>query len=110
MQEESILTKMTPTKPRPARSIPVHSMRGSPPRVSSPVRIDANADSDLKVRVASYLAGRRHSTLRELDVSTFNGTVTIRGIVKSFYEKQLAINSCQRVAGVLKLIDQVEVV
>ena len=37
------------------------------------------------------------------------GTVTIRGRVPTYYEKQLAINSGRRVAGVVKLVDDVVV-
>ena len=37
------------------------------------------------------------------------GTVTVRGRVPTYYEKQLAINSCRRVAGVVKLVDDVVV-
>jgi osmotically-inducible protein OsmY len=44
-----------------------------------------------------------------LQVDVQEGTVTLRGRVASFYEKQVAIHSCQRVAGVHKLIDAVDV-
>lgn len=66
-------------------------------------------DQDLQRRVVSYLAGRYLPSLRQLQVSVQEGTVTIRGRVQSFYEKQVAIHSCQRVAGVHKLVDAVDV-
>lgn len=66
-------------------------------------------DQDLKRRVISFLAGRYLPSLRQLQVDVEEGTVTIRGQVASFYEKQVAIHSCQRVAGVRKLVDAVDV-
>jgi osmotically-inducible protein OsmY len=38
-----------------------------------------------------------------------DGTVTLRGQVRSFYEKQLCHHTCRRVAGVLRLVDEIEV-
>jgi osmotically-inducible protein OsmY len=66
-------------------------------------------DQDLQRRVISFLAGRYLPSLRSLQVDVQEGTVTLRGRVASFYEKQVAIHSCQRVAGVHKLIDAVDV-
>lgn len=67
------------------------------------------AENKLEQRVTTYLWSRSRPSLRRLDVSADQGTVTLSGRVTSFYEKQLAINSCQRVAGVRQLVDQVEV-
>lgn len=66
-------------------------------------------DQDLQRRVVSFLAGRYLPSLRQLQVDVHEGTVTLRGCVTSFYEKQIAIHSCQRVAGVHKLVDAVDV-
>ncbi len=67
------------------------------------------ADQDLKRRVALFLAGRHMLSLRHLDVEARGGTVTLRGRVGSFYEKQLSQQCCRRVAGVIELVDHVEV-
>ena len=67
------------------------------------------ADRDLERRVVNYLLGRHVPSLRHLAVAADNGTVTLRGRVQSFYEKQLCQQSCQRVAGVVRLIDAVDV-
>jgi osmotically-inducible protein OsmY len=48
--------------------------------------------------------------LRNLDVDAGQGVVTLTGQVTSFYEKQVALNVCRRVAGVYDLVDHVEVV
>ena len=66
-------------------------------------------DQDLQRRVVSFLAGRYLPSLRQLEVDVQEGIVTLRGRVTSFYEKQVAIHSCQRVAGVRKLVDAVDV-
>lgn len=66
-------------------------------------------DQDLQRRVISFLAARYLPSLRQLQVEVHQGTVTIRGCVASFYEKQVAIHSCQRVAGVRNLVDAVDV-
>ena len=74
------------------------------------VRIDDAADRDLERRVMNYLTGRHVPALRRLEVQAAGGTVTLRGTVGSFYEKQLSQQCCRRVAGVLNLIDAVDVV
>ena len=72
------------------------------------IRLDYT-DSDLQSRVSSFLASRYLPALRRLSVQASGGVVTLCGKVGSFYEKQVALNTCQRVAGVQRLIDAVEV-
>jgi osmotically-inducible protein OsmY len=67
------------------------------------------ADEDLKHRVSLFLAGRHVLSLRGLEIDARGGTVTLRGRVGSFYEKQLSQQCCRRVAGVIDLVDRVEV-
>lgn len=69
----------------------------------------AASDRDLKRRVSSYLASRYFPALNQLEIEAKAGIVTLRGCVSSFYEKQVALTSCQRVAGVLQLVDAVQV-
>jgi len=71
--------------------------------------LSAAYDRDLKRRVEQYLLDRHHPGLRSLDVEACGGTVTIRGKVRTFYEKQLCQNICRRVAGVIDVVDLVEV-
>jgi osmotically-inducible protein OsmY len=73
------------------------------PDFSSPT----SADSDLERRVATFLAGQHRYALRLLEVEARSGVVTIRGSVSTFYEKQLSIQLVRRVAGVIRLIDEV---
>ena len=66
-------------------------------------------DQELQFRVKSFLSSRHFPGFEMLEVSARNGAVTLSGKVDSFYEKQIAISSCQRVAGVLELIDRIKV-
>ena len=66
-------------------------------------------DADLKRRVESFLFERHRAALRTVEVDVLHGAVVLQGRVNTFYEKQICLNCCQRVAGVLKLVDEIEV-
>lgn len=66
-------------------------------------------DEDLKRRVSGFLNHLHYPNLHELDVSVEHGVVAVQGVVPSYYEKQVALNACRRVAGVLVLDDRIEV-
>lgn len=66
-------------------------------------------DSNLKRRIVNFLAQRHVASLRRIRVEVEGGRVRLRGRVGSFYEKQLCLNCCQRVAGVRRIDDQIEV-
>lgn len=66
-------------------------------------------DVDLRRRVLGYLEQRGYPAIRDLTISTNNGSVTLQGKLNSFYEKQICLSTCQRVAGVIRIIDEVEV-
>lgn len=68
-----------------------------------------SSDLDLAQRVKAFLNSRHFPVFRHLTVAVRNGAVTISGKVQTFYEKQVALNSCQRVAGVLTLVDGIDV-
>ena len=67
------------------------------------------SDDEICQRVRKFLGSRHFPSFRRLGVAVKHGSVTISGQVCSFYEKQVAITSCQHVAGVLSLIDRIEV-
>jgi osmotically-inducible protein OsmY len=71
--------------------------------------IGSDADRDLERRVMNYLVGRQVPSLRQIAVEADRGTVTMRGRVYSFHHKQLCINCCTRVAGVVRLVDELTV-
>lgn len=67
-------------------------------------------DADLKRRVERFLFERHRAVLRRVEVDVLHGAVVLHGRVNTFYDKQICLSCCQRVAGVLKLIDEIEVV
>lgn len=67
------------------------------------------SDRDLERRVTNFII-QQFPRLRTVEVEATQGVVTINGRVGTFYERQLCIHCCQRVAGVTGLIDKVEVV
>jgi osmotically-inducible protein OsmY len=69
----------------------------------------SDKDRDLQSRVVNYLVGHRMPALRKIEVEARGGTVVLRGRVDSFYQKQLCLNCCRRVAGVIKLVEDVAV-
>lgn len=71
--------------------------------------LQIEADRDLERRVTRFLLDKQVPGLRNLEVKAQAGAVTLRGSVHSFYEKQLSHSLCKRVAGVLRLIDAVDV-
>jgi osmotically-inducible protein OsmY len=69
----------------------------------------SSADSDLERRITTFLFGQHFADLRKLEVKADKGVVTIRGRVRSFHQRQLCINCCQRVAGVVDINDEISV-
>ena len=64
-------------------------------------------DFDLQRRVGAFLAGQHRPALRNLHVNAKAGIVTLRGNVPTFYEREIAVRIARRVAGVVKLIDEI---
>ena len=77
--------------------------------MDSALPVASDQDTLLERRISNYLFQRSRPSLRKVEVEADNGWVTLRGRVQTFYEKQLCICSCQRVAGVVRLIDCLEV-
>ncbi len=70
---------------------------------------DKAQDRDLEGRIRRFLAGLHHRSLMELHIEAENGEVTVRGQLSSFYEKQLVLAGCRRVAGVVKIHESIDV-
>ena len=68
-------------------------------------RVFSQSDEEIYFRVCKFLQSRHFPAFRHFGVTVDQGIVTLTGRVCSFYEKQVAITSCQRVAGVRSLID-----
>ncbi|MDB4534458.1 BON domain-containing protein [Vicingaceae bacterium] len=76
--------------------------------ISKQTRVDY-PDLDVQNRVTSFLNSRHYPSFKKLHVEVDNGLVTVTGKLTTYYEKQVALNTCQRVAGVLSLIDEIDV-
>jgi osmotically-inducible protein OsmY len=66
-------------------------------------------DHELSQRVQLFLSGRSQPALRNLEVAARSGTVHLRGQVRTFYHRQLALELTRRVAGVLQIVDELSV-
>jgi osmotically-inducible protein OsmY len=66
-------------------------------------------DRDLERHVTVRLLDRNLAALRQVIVRADSGTITVRGTVTSFYLKQLCIQACRSVPGVVALVDELEV-
>ena len=64
-------------------------------------------DLELARRVKLFLAHQPRPALRYLRVEARGSSVTLRGLVTTYYERQLALQCSRRVAGVRELIDEI---
>jgi hypothetical protein len=68
------------------------------------------ADSALVLRVRDQLHQCGYESLRMLEVRVEQGVVVVQGTVSAYYLRQVAVECIRRVAGLNRLIDQIEVV
>jgi len=71
--------------------------------------VHPSADAELSRRVQNHLLSHLISSIHDLSIEAVNGVVTLSGNVRSFYHKQLCIHCCKRVAGVVQLVDNIQV-
>jgi hypothetical protein len=71
--------------------------------------LSEDSDRDLERRVTAFLTDRSIPAFRRLYVQSRRGVVTLRGHVHTFYEKQLSGHVAGRVAGVVRIVDDVQV-
>lgn len=67
------------------------------------------ASQDLQQRIALTLQRRQLAFGGRLRIEAQDGTVTLSGLVPTFYQRQLIYAATRKVAGVTKVIDQLEV-
>jgi osmotically-inducible protein OsmY len=67
---------------------------------------ESSQDFEIQESVRAFLNAQNVPSLRRLVVSVSAGTVTLRGQVRTFYERQLSQQCLRRIAGVQQLIDQ----
>ncbi len=70
---------------------------------------DQNNDQSLSTRVRLALTLSQRSTLRGIALEVQGGTVTIRGTVPTFYDRQVAFETARHVAGVRHVQDELSV-
>ena len=71
-------------------------------------RID-NSSLRIKSLIRHALRSCRMSSLQRLEIEVDGGTVTIRGTLRSFYERQVCLARIQRIPHVVKLVDNMKV-
>ena len=71
--------------------------------------MDALAANDLQQRAQVALASSPIPELKEISVESFPKGLVIRGVVSSFYHKQLAQETVRSVLRDLQLVNSVEV-
>jgi hypothetical protein len=69
----------------------------------------STADAALAQRVVAYLATRNFHSFRRLTARADRGVVSLSGKLDSYYERQVAIESARRVAGVGRVVDRIVV-
>jgi hypothetical protein len=79
------------------------------PGVRRDTRAAWSAENELKLRVINSLWKQSVPALRWLVVEAEGQSITLHGMVRTFYEKQLAVSCCQRVAGVSSVVDAIAV-
>lgn len=77
--------------------------------MSDNITLERSVDADLLTRVGIALTLRLRHTLHAVHIHVDQGTVTLRGLVPSFYDRQLAIEVTRRVAGVQRVLDELTV-
>jgi osmotically-inducible protein OsmY len=64
---------------------------------------------ELACRVSADLSASNFPRLRHVSVEAHWDTVTLRGELASFYERQIAVARAERVPGVTRVIDHLRV-
>ena len=69
----------------------------------------ATADEQLCHRIRMFLERLRLAILKRIQIDVQSGVVTIEGIARSYYERQMAVACVKRVAGVRQVNDRIVV-
>lgn len=78
-------------------------------RMAMPENPELTENERLAKRVRKSAASRVPLAAQNIHVDTVQGTVTLSGHVRSYYHKQLWLNATQRVVGVERVVDKIEV-
>jgi osmotically-inducible protein OsmY len=64
---------------------------------------------DLANRVAKFLNNQQMPGVNTIDIRAVGGVVVLSGQLRTEREKRLYVQYCQRVAGVMQVIDELQV-
>jgi osmotically-inducible protein OsmY len=71
--------------------------------------LTTNLNSPLDARISSVMSAHPHLKQRKLRFETQQGHVVLRGVVNSYYQKQMAQEAVRRVEGVHSIENHLEV-
>ncbi len=71
--------------------------------------VNPQNDQALAHRVHECLRRTYRPSIERLQIEAHGGVVTLTGRVFSFHEKQLCLSLCQRVPGVVRVVDHLAV-
>ena len=69
----------------------------------------ANTDVELQRRIANFLYQHRVPGIECIQLNVYGGVVAVSGRIPTRYARWLCIESCRRVPGVLRVIDNVKI-
>ena len=69
----------------------------------------ANNDAELERRIANFLFQRRVPGRECIQLNVYGGVVAVSGRIPTRYARWLCIECCRRVAGVIRVIDNVKI-
>ena len=67
------------------------------------------ADGELRRRIVNFLHSRNVPGVHQVRIDAASGTIFLHGRVPSTQARRLCVECCRRVAGVIRLIDGLEV-
>ena len=79
------------------------------PRTQISTLYSASIDSELEHRLANYLYQRDVPGGNSVQLNAHGGVVALSGELPTRYAKWLCIECCRRVAGVIKVIDNMKI-
>ena len=69
----------------------------------------ASTNAELERRLANFLFQRRVPGRESIQLNVYGGVVAVSGRIPTRYAKWLCIECCRRVAGVIRVIDNVKI-
>jgi osmotically-inducible protein OsmY len=77
--------------------------------MTSPSTQAINTDAVTREKISHLLHCQNFPMLRRLDIEAEDGTVTLKGSLRTFHEKQIALTVSTQVQGVDRLVDEIVV-